>query len=147
MKIIRGQDLFNSRADVILVTGNSYIKTNGAVVMGRGAARRLKELCPGIDKRFGSTILHLGTYGVRITERDWSRRWGLFQVKYNFSDKANLKLIEYSTDRLYEMAIPLMRRQVEIAMNFPGIGNGRLRYEEVLSVVSRLPDCVSLYIK
>jgi hypothetical protein len=39
-----------------LFTGNSTVKTNGALVMGRGAALEVRDLYPGVDHMLGRKI-------------------------------------------------------------------------------------------
>lgn len=41
---------------VYLFTGNCYLKANGALVMGRGAALQVRDAYPGIDKLLGRLI-------------------------------------------------------------------------------------------
>ena len=55
MRIVKG-NLWDSKDSLILVTGNSYIRKDGTLVMGRGAALELKTMIPGIDKRLGQKI-------------------------------------------------------------------------------------------
>ena len=42
--------------EVFLFTGNPVIKKNGAIVMGRGAAREIRDHYPGIDLSFGTIL-------------------------------------------------------------------------------------------
>lgn len=152
MKLIKGE-LFNSLDDIVLVTGNSCIKWDGSAVMGRGAALELKNKLTGIDLVFGGMINkicgNLGMYGVVHTALSYpelDKVYGLFQVKYHFKDKALLSLIEYSTYELSKMIDGIFYTKT-ISMNFPGVGFGHLKYEDVLPIVEKLPDSITLYIR
>lgn len=157
MKIEIG-NLWNSTDDIILVTTNATVKKNGEVVMGRGAAKEAKEKFPLFPKIIGDQIsthyssggeyglLILHPYTVLEEERVYGKYLGAFQVKYNWWEDANLNLIRYSTNLLYS-AMNNQFKDMTCSMNFPGIGNGRVSYKDVLKVVSRLPDNVSLYMR
>ena len=154
MKLKYGE-LFDSTDDVLLVTANSYITKDGRLVMGRGAALEMKTKFPGFDSKAGKRILescgHLGKYGVELFTYNYKYELtllGIFQVKYNFKDKADLELIKYSTDKLISIIPELEDLGYEkISMNFPAIKNGRLNFEDVLPIVSILPDNVTLYLR
>ncbi len=133
--------------DLVLVTTNSYVKQNGDLVMGRGAAleavSHLSNLAKGLGKIILSRKGHLGTYGL-IVFPDWPRtKIGAFQVKRSFSKKAELDLIALSTDMLN--AFTQQYSSAVIALNFPGIGNGGLEREDVLPIIETLSDNVHVY--
>lgn len=132
---------------LFLVTTNSYIKKNGELVMGRGAAKQLRDISPGIDSHFGKEIKescgHLGIYGLKISPFYPMSRFGLFQVKKHFKDKADLNLIKESCDQLIKWCNENKGENVDL--NFPGIGNGGLSYENVYPVVNQLPDQVNIW--
>lgn len=154
MKLKYG-NLWDTTDPVILVTANSYITKDGRLVMGRGAALELKNLIPGFDFRAGERLLgscgHLGKYGVEFFSYNYAdglALLGIFQVKYNFKDRADLDLIKYSTDKLLSKWVELVDKGYDaISMNFPGIGYGGLNFEDVLPIVSVLPDNVTLCIR
>jgi len=128
--------------ELFLFTGNSYIRRDGALVMGRGAAKTVKDMYPGIDHQLGREITHLGFYGMRIAIRT---NIGVFRVKRHFSNDAELGLIEGSLVYLEEMAKEGPYNAIH--MNFPGIGFGRLHLEqdEIESMLQKLSDKVSIY--
>jgi hypothetical protein len=139
------------RADVLLVTSNAVCNAKGALVMGRGAARECAVRYPDFPLRVGNLLRGAGfgpdkPYGVMYTERkDGKTRLGLFQVKHRWFEAASLDLIRLSTDQLLTLAngFPKWR----IAMNFPGIGNGRLTFGDVLPIIGDLPNSVIVYQK
>ncbi len=126
------------KTDCFIVTTNSYIRTDGALVMGRGIAKQLVDRVPGIAWRFAEQIEHLGKYGLVISH-------GLiaFQVKYRYDHDAELELITYSTSLLSIHASFAKNKRFD--MNFPGIGNGRLNYDLVLPIIETLPDNVHVW--
>ena len=140
MAIFRQGNLFQENG-IKFVTGNSYLTKDLRLVMGRGAALELKTRSPGIDKVFGDIISrtcgHLGVYG--LIKHDFC---GLFQVKYNFLDKADPELIEFSAALLNAEAKKTDRI---IHLNYPGIGNGKLLKEIVRPLLDTLPDNVHVW--
>lgn len=135
--------------NVLLVTTNQYIKKDGSLVMGAGAALQLKQLCPGVDYHFG----HFGfikDYPVDYFFKKWDNvkpYLGYFNVKDHFKDKASLERIKISTNALLEMATDEVGRNLTIFLNYPGIGNGKLKREDVEPIISVLPDNVHVWIK
>lgn len=134
--------------EVFCITGNSYLKSNSTVVMGRGIAKIARDRITGIDLFFGLHIDracgHLGNYAIVGNIRHVGlQSILLFQVKYNYADPALTELIADSTVALSRMAHRYSDRTFNL--NFPGIGNGRLSYNDVLPIVQRLPDNVNVW--
>lgn len=149
MRLMKG-DMWKSGADVIVVTGNATVRGDGALVMGRGAAREARDAYPGIDLAFGHAIREWRKkhgpgmpYALLLADKAGTKI-GLFQVKWHWADAADLELIATATEELRTFALTIWR-EYRIALNFPGIGNGRLARADVLPVISRLPDNVSIY--
>src|SRR4051812_18306104 len=96
--------LFKSNAKVIGVTTNSFIAQNQKLVMGRGAALELAQRKPQFPFQAGryiaNTCGHLGKYGWFSSPGDDGKRFGCFQVKYHWRDRADLDLIRFSVDAL-----------------------------------------------
>lgn len=153
MKIINsrlsyGPATFDTTPIAMVFTGNSFVTRDRRLVMGRGAAKEVRDMYPGLDAAFGTTTPHLGFYGLQSKP---AGTCGLtfpmyvFQVKYNFADEAHLSLIQHSA--------AVLKTCIDnspgwsFLMNFPGVGNGRLRYEDVLSVLEAadLSDQLLLY--
>lgn len=128
---------------MVVITTNSIVKGNGALVMGAGAARQVRDKVPGIDKECGSAIIarkerdtfarNQDMYGF-LEVRPWTRPgkggFGIFQVKRHFKSEAQIDLINYSCQTLSQW----MRGnefKCPVRMNFPGIGNGKLKREKV----------------
>lgn len=136
-------------ADVVLVTTNAIINKQGRLVMGRGAALEAATRYPALSFELAEKIKLYGNkpYGV-IVLRPYAHgaNLGIFQVKYHFKDNADLFLITNSAKKLgiIAEAFPDMR----FAMNYPGIGYGRLKVSDVEPILtSHLPDNVFVYKK
>lgn len=150
--ILRKGDMWEqSHAGVILFTGNATIRTDGALVMGRGAALQAQTLFRGINKRLGGAIACYTAakpvYGVILDTTLENPMVGVFQVKYNYWDKADKYLITNSCKTLNLMANTVLHKTL-IAVNFPGIGYGGLDRRDVLPILQALlPDNVEVWEK
>lgn len=149
MKIVEGLLDYSKQwsiPDIYLFTGNRYITAKGKLVMGRGAALQCRDTYPGVDKDLADKISKgelSPNYFVKFTQLDKDQYLGVFQVKNNFADKAELEIIKRSTKMLTQYAIK--KSHLNFHMNFPGIGYGGLPYESILPTVQELPDNVILY--
>jgi hypothetical protein len=146
MKLVQG-DLWSTKDKAIFVTTNSTIRKDGLLVMGRGAAFEMTQRYRFIPKAFGQKIWskygNLSEYGlVSVMYAVEDTILGGFQVKKYFRDKATTKSITLSTEKLCVFAAWYSEG---ISMNFPGIGYGGLTKEQVLPIVSVLPDNVTIY--
>lgn len=164
---ILNQDLWSAKADLVVVTCNGYVK-DGRLVMGRGAAKEAADRYPTLQKRAGERLLFgqfskyrdCFVYGFTpllsaVGDKEIHIRRivvGLLQVKYHFRDKAELPLIGYSIVKMNNWLENIDRVWGKgdiksIAMNFPGIGYGGLRREEVEPLLRDLDDRVTIYVK
>ncbi|MCZ7673767.1 MAG: hypothetical protein M5U34_44955 [Chloroflexi bacterium] len=134
-------------ADLFLITTNATITVRGALVMGRGIARQAKERFPGLDIALGRHIQALcdnqGVYGLLVSPRWSTAKLGGFQVKRHYSQAASLELIRRSTAALCAWCAE--HPDAQAALNFPGIGNGRLRRDDVLPIIAQLLDQVTIW--
>lgn len=140
MILVKG-DMWNvfAEVDLFCITTNSTIRRDGALVMGRGIARQARDRFPGLDYELGKFIKRKRNklYGFQALSPI-----SIFQVKYNFWEKASLNLITISTEMLQ---VFIKGKNLQVALNFPGIGNGRLSREQVLPIISQLPDNVKVF--
>ena len=143
MPVFKIGEMFEA-SGFIVVTTNSFLTSKVELVMGKGAAYQLKLEVPGIDKTFGKMIQekcgHLGRYGLIFNER-----YGAAQVKYRFNHKAELSLIRLSMAMLANMASK--DRNSMYNVNYPGIGNGRLKKGDVYHLLEMLPQNVHVWEK
>lgn len=143
-------DITNS-ANLIVVTTNSYLSSSNGhhLVMGKGAAKqaamRYDWLPLMAHNKIKNTCGHLGVYGFIEFGAI-----GLFQVKRHFEDKADLEIIKISSIKLanyYYDNFIRWNTKLNIHMNYPAIGYGHLRREQVEPILqSILPDDITLHI-
>lgn len=143
--ILRTGNMFDhiDECDVLLVTTNCIVKSNGELVMGSGAALQAKKYNPAIAKKFADVRLSKGKgakYGLIILDDE---KIGAFQTKYHYRGKARLDIITYSRVLLYDWA--KQHKDKIVFLNYPGIGLGQLDEKEVLKIISRLPDNVVIW--
>lgn len=143
MKLATG-NMFDHPASLILVTTNSFVRSNGELVMGRGAAAELRRHMPNAESVFGSLVRKTPGLGV------WKQYgvmtcgpYGIFQVKYHWGKPAVPDLIKVSVFCLQSIA----RNYHSISLNYPGIGNGGLTKEAVWPLIQGLPDNVTVWEK
>lgn len=154
MQIVIG-DLWSElgRANVILVTTNAEVNKDHKLVMGRGAALEASQRFPTLVRKLGERLIERqlvgAKYGIQFIEPSATIYPGLmlgaFQVKYHWREKADLTLISYSARYLAGIAKAMAFSR--FAMNFPGIGNGRLEESLVRPLLDVLPDNVFVYKK
>ena len=139
MKEVNG-DLWDASADVIVITTNGATRKDGAAIMGRGVALQAKSRYPGIEHVLGRLIRENGNHVNLITGN--TPKIVSFPVKHHWREKADLKLINQSvlelvwlTDRLSGLA-----GLHTVALPRPGCGNGRLRWEDVRSIIRPVLD-------
>ena len=136
-----------NRANLFLVTTNSTLKRNNALVMGRGIARQARDRFPGLDLAFGQAIAgrcgHLGRYRLLVSPQWPNAKIGAFQVKTHYGQSAELALIKESAAALAEWCA--LHPHQTAHLNFPGIGNGGLLHEEVAPLLATLPHQVTIW--
>ena len=132
-----------SAPGIKIVTASSFLTSERKLFMGKGLARDLKIKVPGIDEIFGSMILgycgHPGKYGLLTYEK-----WGVFQVRYRFNNKADLELIAFGIENVREFA---QEPNYIIHLEYPGINDGDLTKEEIGPMVNTLPGNVYVWEK
>ncbi len=125
--------------DVRLFTANGMVKRNGELVMGAGAAKAAKQLEPKAPAALGRRAREEGRYledrGAYVYGLLIETRMGLgaFQTKYHYRGRADLDLIALAAQKLALFAS--RHPDLRIAVNFPGVGLGRLRRERVMGVL------------
>ena len=127
-----------------IVINHSFINKNGDLVMGAGAAKQAVNGIPNIARECAKVITHGETYGFRVVRHptNISRGFGIFQVKKFWMEDADTNLIEISAGSLITYAIN--HSSVNIRMNYPGIGNGKLPKDEVAPLIEELATYVTI---
>lgn len=143
------------RTDMFVVTTNPIVRRDGAVVMGRGLALQAANRFPRLPYDFGKIlksvnrsqhpeIYNFGEIG-RYVSGQKSQLMGYFMVKHHWRDAADLNVIHDSVTAMLHYMRRWLELSARIDMNFPGIGNGRLRREDVLPEIEALPDSVHVW--
>ena len=145
---------WNKAGTLFLVTANSTIDYKGHLVMGAGAAKTLNLRASKLPKVFGEKIAKKQPYGLIIFRKKqlekklghWCRIFcdvGVFQVKERYRDPAKPELIEMAATMLQDWATknPL----VQIHLNMPGTGHGRLSEAKVMPLLRGLPTNVNIW--
>lgn len=137
-------DYSSKECYIRLFTGNPIITKEGRVVMGRGAAREVRDIYKDIDKELAKLIKKKPKKSLHFvkTRNGWI---GWFKVKNHWSEDADLRLIKKSTKALIKIALKELNSGNTVHLNFPGVGNGKLTLEEVLPTICKLPDNVYVY--
>lgn len=132
--------------DVFLFTGNSYIRKDGALVMGRGIAKQVATRFPEVPYDLGKQIDHLKEYNVLLADKHYNEKTniGVLQVKYHFADAADLALVEESLIIL-KMWTEEYDENVRFDINYPAIGYGRRSIEIIEPMVEELPNNVHVW--
>lgn len=144
------------KSDLFLFTSNPIVNKQGLAVMGRGIAKQLADKHPQIRKDFGDYLkLWWDKLNYHVEALDYydGQNVGFFMVKEHWAEEAKLEVIERSVQSLLDFIgdenmladdfshVPVRR----VDLNFPGIGNGKLRREDVLPLLERLPDHVHIW--
>ena len=132
------------KTNLFLITTNPIVTKAGKLVMGRGIAAQMRDNFPGSDVEFANLVRAFPQHHVMSMSYDpvfGRQHVGFFMVKLHWNDPAHIPTIMRSTARLIEIA-PMYAR---IDLNFPGIGNGKLKREDVLPIIEQLPDNVHIW--
>lgn len=149
------------KTDMFVITTNPIIRKDGAVVMGRGIAKQMKDRFPefpfklaerytkSVDTQAYDDALHPVNTGF-VGGFD-GQACGWFMVKDHWREPAKLEIIQRSVKELINSLtfrgfdswyIP---KTIRYDLNFPGIGNGKLAREDVLPIIEQLPDNVHIW--
>lgn len=131
-------------SDLLCITTNSTLMSNGELVMGAGIALQAKQRFPELPRQLGEIIRKTRPfYGLVYLPIEGGRYLGAFQTKTHWRSPSTTDLIRRSTKMLAELAEanPYWR----IDLNFPGIGRGGLPRSVVLPIIQALPDNVHVW--
>lgn len=135
---------------MIVVTTCADIE-NDKLIMGAGAAYQAACRIPGIQEECAKAIYNAcrkpyGFLVIREPRPDESKMgFGIFQTKDWHQKMAVVYNIETSVKYLTEYA--LANPEVNIRLNYPGIGYGALLRKEVEPLIANLPDNVTVCYK
>lgn len=143
MKWVRGADLLDHAREVgathVAFTAN-YVVKRGRLVMGAGAAKRVRDALPGVDAAIGRLCPPSGDYHLICVEDErWNPKGVLaVQVKRHYSDDGDWDLAVRSLRALAEFCEG--NRDAFVVMNCPLVGRGGFadRSSEVESMVEEV---------
>lgn len=150
--ILHKGDMFDvwGKTDLFMFTSNPIVNKQGLAVMGRGIAKQLADRIPTIRKDFADKILsdpwHMPSGWFATYDE---QPVGYFMVKSHWAEPAKLEIIKRSlgslVDYITEEVAIWENKDLRIDLNFPGIGNGKLKREDVLPIIQYLPDNVHIW--
>lgn len=118
----------NYKNFIICITTNGTVKKNGEGVMGAGIAKEVAEMIPYAPKKLGTHIKANGNHVGCICDN-----FIAFPVKHNWYEIADINLIKRSAKQLIDI---LNRNPTKlVVLPAPGIGNGKLSWDEVEKVI------------
>lgn len=144
-------DVFG-KTGLFLITTNPITRKDGALVMGRGIALEAAKRFPELPFLFGEKVTvdrHTQAYDdpmypvycSYVCHMD-GQAMGYFMVKDHWREPASLEIIAGS---VRELSRRFFLKNKRVDLNFPGIGNGRLKREDVLPIIEQLPDNVHVW--
>lgn len=129
-----------------LWTGNMTITKSGKAVMGAGLAKQLALKYPDVRSSISKVIQDrtnvleskLDKYGNKCnihvpTLLFINRRLGMFPVKYGWWEDAKPGIIRHMCKALEEIAAK--NPDYTFVLNFPGIGAGHLKFDDVFKIL------------
>lgn len=153
MNLVKNEDIWEELgvATVLFVTASSTLNGH-KLIMSHGAAKEAEDRFPFLPATFGSILVQrkrvkkvfgiMTTLDTVITNLPrHETQIGIFQAGIKYYDVASLDVIKEAVRLMKFWADKFPR----IAMTFPGIGQGKLKREDVLPVIAALPDNVWVY--
>ena len=142
VRLIKGNVFEHPDLDYVCITTNSILNTKGELVMSAGVALEAKKRFPELPKVYGNKIDKLGLFGKDYFLLQYNNLIA-FQTKRHYRDKSPLDLVARSTQRLKFLAT--LFDDCIFGLPFPAINNGGLTKEDVLPIISCLPDNVLVF--
>src|SRR5271163_955499 len=137
----------NQPGNIVCITTNGFVKTNGQAVMGRGCALEAKQRFPDLPLRFGIYLKRQGNTAGYVfpSGHAYDDKLLVFPVKHNWWETADLGLIAKSRTFLCGEAIH--NPDIIYHLPRPGCGNGKLDWETVEPYLEILPNNVVVHHK
>ena len=134
MKEVSG-DIWRSGADVVCVTTNGVVKSDGTLVMGAGLAKQAAFRLPELPEIFGAHVLKNGNTPCAYYFVAGKRTIVSLPTKHDWRDDSDIDLIVRSL-----VQISNMFPDKSIALTRPGCGLGGLDWNLVRKRVEPLLD-------
>jgi hypothetical protein len=143
MPTYRTGEMFDAEG-IHIVTANSFISSDGTLVMNMGAGLAMKTRHPEVSKIFGMMIKgycgHLGKYGLLLCGSK-----GIIQTRRDVTGKMDPELIKYGLKILY--AISEGNPGILYHLNHPGVSLNKLSITEIDHLLKLLPENVNVWDK
>jgi hypothetical protein len=144
MKEITGNlwDYYGKPKTYLCITTNGFVKKDGTAVCGRGCAKEANIKHPDFAENLGWLLITEGNKFQWVLPYLYA-----FPVKYNWWEKADLKLIRKSALELKDCITKICEIHggaidIKFILPRPGCGNGGRTWEEVKPLLEDLPDNV-----
>ena len=162
MKEMRG-NMFEIDCDVLCITTNGFVKSNGECVMGRGIAKQIQKYCPDIPRDLGNLIKTKGnnvhliydkyddipavvSFPVKpISKVCTSHDDYVSHMSFDIGDvimgwacKADPKIIEQSAKQLVKLANE--QGWNNIILPRTGCGAGELDWNDIKPILDKILD-------
>lgn len=138
MKVEKGDVLnYIGKSDIVCVTTNGIVKSNGELVMGAGCALAFKKRFPELPKTLGLKVKEKGNrplVGGKVEDTYIVS----FPTKNHYSDNSDLELIKKSAQILVQIADFYNSKTIYIPS--PGTGLGNLSKTDVYEELSSILD-------
>lgn len=149
---IVNEDLYTSDVDYKCFTSNGVLNSKKDLVMGAGTAKIVKQMYPELPAYFGNTLYEgkfiydyktdCYKYGVLINNK---YKIIAVQTKYHWKQPSDVKLIEYSMNKLSILAKSNPTKLFGCPV--PGIGLGRIELKHIEYILEVLPPNIILFQK
>lgn len=138
MRIEQGNVLnYIGKSDIVCVTTNGILKSNGELVMGGGCALAFKNAFPTLPKIFGDKIKVKGNRPI-VAGKVNNTYIVSFPTKNHYKDNSDIELIKTSANYLVKIADYYNAKLIYIPS--PGTGLGNLPKELVYSELEKILD-------
>lgn len=136
MKEIIG-NIWDMKADIICITTNGNVKSNGDAVMGRGIALQCAKRYPHIPSFLGKSIGKNGNCVVPLDTAVLPHIFS-FPTKLNWWEKSDIELIKKSCHELKSWMDQQGYKKVLLPR--PGCANGGLNWADVKKAIAPILD-------
>lgn len=141
MKIIKGKNIWDTKATNICITTNGITKNNGEAVWGAGIAKQAKERwkpLPSLHAKFLKQHGHVFGLLATVQIKPFHDKKSIFTfpTKYHWKDKSDIRLIVQSAEQLVRYSILYTPSELRnYAIPAPGCNNGGLDFDYVMAVL------------
>ena len=138
MLVSKGNILdYIGKSDIVCVTTNGVVKSNGELVMGAGCALAFKNQFPEIPKILGEKIKIKGNRPL-VAGKVNGTYIVSFPTKHHYKDNSDIELIKQSATILLEIVKYYNAKSIYIPS--PGTGLGNLNKDVVYSELDKILD-------